>query len=38
MYELGVIDPFLVVKTALENAVSAASLLLTNECLIIKMD
>lgn len=38
MYELGVIDPFLVVKTALENAISAASLLLTNECLIIKMD
>ena len=35
LYEEGVIDPFLVTKTALENAVSAASLILTNGCSII---
>ena len=35
LYENGVIDPFLVTKTALENAVSAASLILTNGCSII---
>jgi chaperonin GroEL len=38
MLELGIIDPFLVTKTALENAVSVASLILTNECSIINMD
>ena len=38
MYEMGIIDPFLVVKTALTNAVSAASLILTSECSIINMD
>lgn len=37
MYEMGVIDPFLVTKTALINAVSAASLILTNGCSIINM-
>ena len=38
MYEMGVIDPFLVTKTALQNAVSAASLILTNGCLIFNME
>lgn len=38
MYEMGIIDPFLVTKTALENAVTAASLILTNGCSIINMD
>lgn len=31
-YELGVLDPFLVTKISLENAVSAASLVLTSGC------
>lgn len=35
MLDMGIIDPFLVTKTALENAVSVASLILTNECLIV---
>ena len=38
MYEMGVIDPFLVTKTALINAVSAASLILTNGCSILNME
>ena len=35
MYTMGIVDPFLVTKIALENAVSTASLLLTNGCTII---
>jgi chaperonin GroEL len=38
MYEMGIVDPFLVTKTALENAVSAASLILTNGCTILNME
>lgn len=38
MLDLGIIDPFLVTKTALENAVSVASLILTNECSIINKE
>ena len=38
MYEMGIIDPFLVTKTALTNAVSAASLILTNGCSILNME
>ena len=34
MYEMGIVDPFLVTKIALENAVSVASLILTNGCAI----
>ena len=37
MYELGIIDPYLVTKIALENAVNAASLILTSKCSIISM-
>ena len=37
MIDLGVIEPFMVTKTALENAVSAASLILTSGCSIINM-
>lgn len=35
MYEMGIVDPFLVTKIALENAVSVASLILTNGCAIV---
>ena len=35
MYELGVIDPLKVVRCALENASSAATLLLTSECAMV---
>lgn len=38
MLDMGIVDPFLVTKTALENAVSVASLILTNECSIINMN
>ena len=38
MYEMGIIDPFLVTKIALTNAVSAASLILTNGCSILNME
>ena len=34
MVEMGVIDPKKVTRTALENAASVASLLLTTECII----
>ena len=37
MIDIGVIEPFMVTKTALENAVSAASLILTSGCSIINM-
>ena len=35
MYELGVIDPHKVVRCAIQNACSAASLLLTSDCAIV---
>lgn len=35
-YELGVIEPFSVTKTSLENAVNAATLILTSGCVLIK--
>ena len=38
MYEMGIIDPFLVTKIALTNAVSAASLILTNGCSILNTE
>lgn len=38
LYDMGIVDPFLVTKTALENAVSTASLILTCECSILNMD
>jgi len=38
MYDAGIVDPFLVTKTALENAISAASLILTNGCSILKVN
>lgn len=37
MLKLGVIDPFYVTKIALENSISVASLILTNECSILNM-
>lgn len=37
MYELGIIDPFLVTKVSLENAVNAASMILTTGVSIINM-
>ena len=37
MYEMGIIDPYLVTKISLENAVNAASLVLTSGCSIISM-
>jgi chaperonin GroEL len=36
MFELGVIDPLKVVRCALQNASSAASLLLTSECAMVE--
>jgi chaperonin GroEL len=36
MYELGVIDPHKVVRCAIQNACSAASLLLTSDCAIVE--
>ena len=38
MLEAGIVDPTKVVRTALENAVSVAGLLLTTECMIAKAD
>lgn len=35
LYKLGVIEPFLVTKNALLNAISTATIILTNECSII---
>lgn len=35
MFDAGIIDPAMVTRTALENAVSIASLLLTTECLVV---
>lgn len=36
MYEAGIIDPVKVTRTALENAVSISSLLITTDCLMVK--
>ena len=36
MYDLGVIDPLKVVRCALQNATSAATLLLTSECAMVE--
>ena len=36
MLDAGIVDPTKVVRSALENAVSVAGLLLTTECLIAK--
>ena len=35
MYKLGVIEPYLVTKTALENAVNIATTILTCDCAIL---
>jgi chaperonin GroEL len=35
MYEMGIIDPLKVVRTALENAASAAGMLLTVGCAMV---
>ena len=35
MYNLGVVEPFQVVKTSLENAVSVAATILTTNCSIL---
>lgn len=37
MYSLGVIEPFLVVKTSLENAISVAATVLTTNCSILNV-
>ena len=36
MYEMGILDPAKVTRTALENAVSVASTLMTTDCLIVE--
>jgi chaperonin GroEL len=36
MYEMGVIDPTKVTRTAVENAVSIASMILMTECVIVE--
>lgn len=38
LYEMGIVDPFLVVKASLENAVNTAILILTIACAIVKND
>tara|TARA_B100000674_G_scaffold454616_1_gene427700 strand:- start:5651 stop:7270 length:1620 start_codon:yes stop_codon:yes gene_type:complete len=38
MYELGIVDPYKVVRCALENAVSAASMLLSVDCCLINVE
>lgn len=38
MYELGIVDPYKVVRCALENAVSAASMLLSVDCCLINIE
>jgi len=38
MYKAGIIDPVKVVRTALSNAASIASLLLTTEALVTNLD
>ena len=37
MYKLGIVDPHKVVRCAIENAVSAASMLLTIGCCIVEV-
>ncbi|MEZ6057281.1 MAG: chaperonin GroEL [Planctomycetaceae bacterium] len=36
MFEMGVVDPAKVVRTALQNAVSVASLLMTTDCMVVE--
>lgn len=36
MFEAGIVDPLKVVKSSLENALSAASMLLTTECVVVE--
>jgi chaperonin GroEL len=36
MYQMGIVDPTKVVRVALENAASVASLLLTTEAVIVE--
>jgi chaperonin GroEL len=38
MFELGIIDPLKVVRCAMQNASSAAALLLTSECAMVEND
>ena len=38
MYDLGIVDPLKVVRCALQNASSAATLLLTSECAMVAED
>ena len=38
MYELGIIDPVKVTRSALENAASIAGMVLTTESLITELD
>ena len=35
MYELGIIDPAKVTRSALQNATSIAGMILTTECIIV---
>lgn len=35
MYELGIIDPAKVTRSALQNAASIASMILTTECIVV---
>jgi chaperonin GroEL len=37
MFEAGIIDPVKVTRLALENAVSIAGLLITTDCLMVKI-
>ena len=36
MYELGIIDPAKVSRSALQNATSIAGMILTTECIVVK--
>jgi chaperonin GroEL len=38
MFDLGIIDPLKVVRCAIQNASSAATLLLTSECAMVEND
>lgn len=35
MYQLGIVDPAKVTRSALQNATSIASMILTTECIIV---
>ena len=36
MYELGIVDPAKVSRSALQNATSIAGMILTTECIVVK--